>query len=84
LAEEIKVKQQLTGAKTGIDKAYEHVAAMTASVRGLLEEIDALVRPADEAGAEAARSADSEPTPGAETQPPDVAHDQLADDQLAL
>jgi len=52
LAEERKVKQQLTGAKTSIDKAYEHVDAMTARVRGLLQEIDALVRPAgeDEAG----------------------------------
>ena len=48
LAEERKVKQQLTGAKTSIDKAYEHVDAMTARVRGLLQEIDALVRPAGE------------------------------------
>jgi hypothetical protein len=40
------VKQQLTGAKTSIDKAYDHVDAMTARVRGLLQEIDALVRPA--------------------------------------
>ena len=45
LAEERKVKQQLTGAKTSIDKAYEHVDAMTARVRALLQEIDALVRP---------------------------------------
>jgi hypothetical protein len=52
LAEERKVKQQLTGAKTSIDKAYEHVDAMTARVRGLLQEIDALVRPAgDDAAA---------------------------------
>jgi hypothetical protein len=50
LAEERKVKQQLTGAKTSIDKAYEHVDAMTARVRALLQEIDALVRPADENG----------------------------------
>ena len=48
LAEERKVKQQLTGAKTSIDKAYEHVDAMTARVRALLQEIDALVRPAGE------------------------------------
>jgi hypothetical protein len=47
LAEERKVKQQLTGAKTSIDKAYEHVHAMTSRVRGLLQEVDALVRPAD-------------------------------------
>ena len=53
LAEERKVKQQLTAAKTNIDKAYDGVDGMTARVRGLLEEIDALVRPAGE----------SEPTP---------------------
>jgi hypothetical protein len=47
LSEERKVKQQLTGAKTSIDKAYEHVDSMTARVRGLLQEIDALVRPAE-------------------------------------
>jgi hypothetical protein len=62
LAEERKVKQQLTGAKTSIDKAYEHVDAMTARVRALLQEIDALVRPADEDGEEpvAAAAADAE------------------------
>jgi hypothetical protein len=49
LSEERKVKQQLTGAKTSIDKAYEHVDSMTARVRGLLQEIDALVRPASDA-----------------------------------
>jgi hypothetical protein len=48
LAEERKVKQQLTAAKTNIDKAYDGVDGMTARVRGLLEEIDALVRPAGE------------------------------------
>jgi hypothetical protein len=48
LAEERKVKQQLTGAKSSIDKAYDHVDAMTARVRALLQEIDALVRPAGE------------------------------------
>jgi hypothetical protein len=51
LSEERKVKQQLTGAKTSIDKAYEHVDSMTARVRGLLQEIDALVRPAGDAEA---------------------------------
>jgi len=54
LTEERKVKQQLTGAKTSIDKAYEHVDTMTARVRALLAEIDALVRPADQDGAEPA------------------------------
>jgi hypothetical protein len=74
LAEERKVKQQLTGAKTSIDKAYGHVDAMTARVRGLLEEIDALARPADEDCAEPSRAADAE-----------ASDDQLApDDQLAL
>jgi hypothetical protein len=48
LAEERKVKQQLTAAKTNIDKAYEHVEGMTGRVRGLLQEIDTLVRPAGE------------------------------------
>jgi hypothetical protein len=45
LAEERRVKQQLTAAKTNIDKAYDGVEGMTGRVRGLLEEIDALVRP---------------------------------------
>jgi hypothetical protein len=48
LADERRVKNQLTGAKTGIDRAYELVEAMAGRVRGHLEEIDALVRPADE------------------------------------
>jgi hypothetical protein len=55
LSEERKIKQQLTGAKTGIDKAYGLVEAMGARVRGLLAEIDALVRPD---GAEPARAVD--------------------------
>ena len=46
LGEEIKVKQQLTGAKTGIDKAYDMVEAMAKNVRSLLAEIDGLVRAA--------------------------------------
>jgi hypothetical protein len=44
LSEERKIKQQLTGAKTGIDKAYELIEAMGARVRALLGEIDMLVR----------------------------------------
>ena len=47
LSEERKVKQQLTGAKSGIDKAYELVEAMAARVRAELTEMDALLRPAD-------------------------------------
>jgi hypothetical protein len=48
LTEERRIKQQLTGAKTGIDRAYELVELMAARVRALLGEIDALVRPGDE------------------------------------
>jgi hypothetical protein len=48
LADERRVKQQLTAATTNIGKAYEGVEGMSARVRGLLEEIDALVRPAAE------------------------------------
>jgi hypothetical protein len=48
LTEERRIKNQLTGAKTGIDKAYALVEEMSARVRALLQEIDALVRPADE------------------------------------
>jgi hypothetical protein len=47
LSEERKVKQQLTGAKTGIDRAYDLVEAMARRVRELLAEIDVLVRPGD-------------------------------------
>jgi hypothetical protein len=50
LGEERKVKQQLTGAKTGIDKAYELVEAMAAQVRAQLDELDALVRAGCECG----------------------------------
>lgn len=62
LAEERKVKQQLTGAKTGIDKAYDLVETMAGRVRGHLQEIDAIVRPASEDG----------------EAPPDDPDDQLA------
>ena len=48
LGEERKIKQQLTGAKTGIDRAYDIVGAMGERVRGLLEEIDVLVRTGDD------------------------------------
>jgi hypothetical protein len=44
LGEERKVKQQLTGAKTSIDKAYDLVEAMAAQVRAELADIDAIVR----------------------------------------
>jgi hypothetical protein len=55
LADERKVKQQLTGAKGNIERAYGLVEAMAARVREHLDEIDTLVRPA---GAEPA----TEPT----------------------
>jgi uncharacterized protein DUF2130 len=42
-----RVKSQLTGAKTNIDKAYDLVEAMTGRVRGHLAEIDDLVLGAD-------------------------------------
>jgi hypothetical protein len=47
------VRQQLTGAKTQIDRASEIVGDMSDRVRGHLEEIAALVRAAEE-GADAA------------------------------
>jgi len=46
LADERKVKQQLTGAKGNIERAYGLVEAMAARVREQLAEIDTLVRPA--------------------------------------
>jgi hypothetical protein len=49
LAEERRIKQQLTAAKTNIGKAWDSVDAMTERVRDLLQEIDALVRPSDDA-----------------------------------
>jgi hypothetical protein len=55
LADERKVKQQLTGANRSIEKAYGLVEAMATCVREHLAEIDTLVRPA---GAEPA----TEPT----------------------
>jgi hypothetical protein len=74
LAEERKVKLQLSGAKTGIDKAYEIVEAMAAGVRAHLAEIDALVRAGCEDGGEAA------PAHARVAQPPVGA----TPDQLAL
>jgi hypothetical protein len=46
LADERKVKQQLTGAKGNIERAYGLVESMAARVREQLDEIDVLVRPA--------------------------------------
>lgn len=47
LADERKIKQQLTGAKGNIERAYGMVETMAARVRDHLAEIDSLVRPAD-------------------------------------
>jgi hypothetical protein len=47
LAEERKIKQQLTGAKGNIERAYGMVEVMAARVREHLAEIDSMVRPAD-------------------------------------
>jgi len=86
LAAERKVKQQLTGAKTGIDKAYELVEAMTGRVRGQLQEIDLLVRPADEeATADDPDRAVGREAPAADDPHPAVGREApAADDQLAL
>jgi hypothetical protein len=77
LGEERKVKNQLTGVKTGIDKAYELVEAMAAQVRAQLEEIDALVRAGCDDGVDGAPVArpPRPPAPAAAASPP---ADQLA------
>jgi hypothetical protein len=48
LTEERKIKAQLTGAKSSIDKAYDLVETMAGRVRAHLQEIDLLVRPEEE------------------------------------
>ena len=53
LTDERKVKQQLTGAKGNIERAYGLIETMAARVREHLAEIDTLVRPPDAAPAEA-------------------------------
>jgi hypothetical protein len=53
LTDERKIKQQLTGAKRNVEGAYGLVEAMAARLREYLEEIDALVRPAEAEPAEA-------------------------------
>ena len=53
LEEVRRIRQQLTGAKTQIDKASEIVGAMSDRVRSHLEEIAALVAEARDDGAEA-------------------------------
>ena len=54
LNDERKIKTQLTGIKSGADKAWGLVDEMSARVRALLGEIDALVRPPGEVDAEPA------------------------------
>jgi hypothetical protein len=77
LVQERKVKQQLTGAKTGIDKAYELVEAMAAQVRAELADIDALVR----AGCDDDESDPAElaARPGPRPAPPEQDQDQVQD-----
>ena len=60
LTEERKIKQQLTGAKTGIDRAYDLVEAMAVRVRAHLAEIDTLVRLPGEEAAEPAAPEDDQ------------------------
>jgi predicted metal-dependent hydrolase len=55
LEEVRRVRQQLTGAKTQIDKASEIVGAMSDRVRAHLEEIAELVRVAEDGGEPAAQ-----------------------------
>ena len=52
LEEVRRIRQQLTGAKTQIDRASEIVGAMSDRVGGHLEEIAALVRAAEDVGEE--------------------------------
>jgi hypothetical protein len=52
LAEERKIKVQLTGARSSIEKARDLVEAMAVRVRDHLQEIDALVRPPEAEPAE--------------------------------
>jgi hypothetical protein len=79
LGEERKVKQQLTGAKTGIDKAYELVEAMAAQVRAQLDELDALVQAGCECGED-----DDGPGPRSTPPDPDPSSPEPDQDQLAL
>ena len=44
LCEELRIKQQLTGAQTSIERARDLVQGMTAQLRGQLDEIDVLLR----------------------------------------
>jgi Uncharacterized protein conserved in bacteria (DUF2130) len=74
LAEERKVKQQLTGAKRNIDTAYEIVEAMAAHVRAQLGEIDALVCAGGDASEPPAHADDQLDDA---TEPPAAADDQL-------
>jgi hypothetical protein len=52
LEEVRRIRQQLTGAKTQIDRASEIVGTMSDRVSGHLEEIAALVRAAEDVGEE--------------------------------
>ena len=89
LAEERKVKQQLTGATTSIGKAYELVEAMAGRVRAHLEEVDALVRcgepsAAPTGGLATAADAAVAAAPAARADPEAEADPEGGLDQLAL
>jgi hypothetical protein len=58
LAEERKIKVQLTGARSSIEKARDLVEAMAVRVRDHLQEIDALVRPPEAEPAQPREDAD--------------------------
>jgi hypothetical protein len=47
-----KIKLQLSGASTGIEKARDLLDEMAGRVRALLEEIDHIVATADESGSD--------------------------------
>jgi hypothetical protein len=89
LAEERKVKQQLTGATTSIGKAYELVEAMAGRVRAHLDEVDALVRcgepsAAPTGGPATAADAAVAAAPAARADPEAEADPEGGLDQLAL
>jgi hypothetical protein len=57
-----RIRQQLTGAKTQIDRASDIVGAMSDRVRSHLDEIAALLKAAGEAGEAAEPGGEAEPS----------------------
>lgn len=64
-----RIRQQLTGAKTQIDRASEIVGAMSDRVRSHLDEIAALLKAAGEPGGEAAGEPRGAAVAGGEAEP---------------